>query len=134
MLLVREQLVLMMCTLCTLESEGGSYQRCSGFLCNTCLFCFFRTVEINNTDAEGRLVLGDGVCSSLYVFCTVWFDMYPGIFYHTDLFMFTCASFHNCIQWTCVMFIAKIQACMYAHIWPHTHTEAVVSIASHFTV
>ena len=25
------------------------------------IYFFFRTVEINNTDAEGRLVLGDGV-------------------------------------------------------------------------
>lgn len=26
-----------------------------------CYVCCFRTVEINNTDAEGRLVLSDGV-------------------------------------------------------------------------
>ena len=25
------------------------------------VFAHFRTVEVNNTDAEGRLVLGDGV-------------------------------------------------------------------------
>lgn len=37
----------------------------SGFthslMVNGCFSLFFRTVEINNTDAEGRLVLADGV-------------------------------------------------------------------------
>ena len=27
---------------------------------------FYRTVEVNNTDAEGRLVLGDGVSAVLF--------------------------------------------------------------------
>ena len=31
---------------------------------HSCVLNSFRSVEINNTDAEGRLVLGDGVSTS----------------------------------------------------------------------
>ena len=35
---------------------------------NTVHFLFCRTVEVNNTDAEGRLVLGDGVRYCFFAF------------------------------------------------------------------
>ncbi len=36
-------------------------------MCNLQNFLFCRTVEVNNTDAEGRLVLGDGVRPALII-------------------------------------------------------------------
>ena len=37
------------------------------YMINTWCTVFFRTVEVNNTDAEGRLVLGDGVSFQCFV-------------------------------------------------------------------